>query len=326
MLLKIVPLCIFFILYLAWSPDKYIVDEGYTFFQNQEMITKTLVDRYKSGPLKNISACFKRPVHEDYYNCNMDAFICSFKQNMGYPLNYKDFYLDFSSIELISSQTHHYYGPPSYIMKVEYKKTSFYVLFPKRCHVIQLPENQYTFHTTEQDLLWDNYGQSILIDKFLVRQKHINEWVALIKNHIHLYSPFEVELPARKLNVLEKHEYCAFMQGKVLEMNVYDAMTSSPTLFVIHYPWSEFSKDGSLCRVRYTKECVDDFIIHYPYSPTSYGVYESLGPYPQFVHNFYEPLFYQNFSKEKSFSDQTFSRKFKEQEGENTGFRCQYND
>lgn len=326
MILKILPLSIFFILYIVFSPYKSIFEDSYAFFQEQEFITKTLVDRYRSGPLKNVSACFDENIHEDYFKCNIDAFKCSFKYEMGYPLKYNHFSIDTSSIELISSQTHQYQGRPSYLVNITYKKNTFYVLFPKRCHISYLPENIYTFQTEEKDLLWDTYHRSISVDKFLVRQKDINEWVFLTKEHLHLYSNKNQALPATTLNDLEKHQYCAFMQGKILEMNVYDAITSSPTLLVIKYPWSEISNNDSLCHVRYTKECLNEFITHYPYSPSSYGIYEVLGPYAQFIYNFYEPLYHQNFTKDKSSKDESFSRKFKEMTGKNAGFRCQYDD
>ncbi len=281
--------------------------------------------RFHEGPLKNTSLCFKEVFHDHFYQCHLETLLCSLNHDLGYSqkLIFQNIEFEFKKSDFISSSSHDFSGRPSYVLTFSYKNYEFDLILEKNCHESLLKEDIYSFQTSDQVLLWDNYGRKIYANSYLIRNKEINEWAKIHSQFSHLRRSPEISI-ADHLNENERRAFCAFYHGEVFSAHYFDAFTFLSRL-PSKYPWAEFLQSGDLCHLRYTKECSKHkFHEYYPYSPTRFHLYESLGPYKEYLENFYENLHWQSFHKDLSFEDEKFQLNNRTSFEDKGGFRCVY--
>ncbi|MCK5883207.1 MAG: hypothetical protein KAG61_05925 [Bacteriovoracaceae bacterium] len=130
---------------------------------------------------------------------------------------------------------------PSYGVEVELrvagrKKDSLRVIFEDTFHETYLPQRKYGIgpFVTSGDLNWDNFGQSILIDKYQVTYRDIVEWKY---NSTDRKQTNSIDIPKSKkqwakpaigLSTLQMNQYCQFRGKELLQSHIYDAATFHP--------------------------------------------------------------------------------------------------
>jgi len=162
------------------------------------------------------------------------------------------------------------------------------VVLEDTCRDTFLPQRVYSYgprperHEKLVELMWDNIGRLIYLDKFLVSRADVELWDKKpVKNLATL------ALPATHLSVKEQESYCASRGARRLEAHLWDAATMTPsdlrrtTPEFIVKPWLPWTRDrrGTFfeealtdenwvptrhdCSVAYVAECEKRF----PYQP-----------------------------------------------------------
>jgi GTP cyclohydrolase II len=232
----------------------------------------------------------------------------------------------------------------SYLFRlVTERGVGFDIVLPSDCSEELLPEGIYGYSEFNDknpylDWRWDNFGRTIAVDKYLVSNRDIIEWIEYekddekqtvedIKRRID-WSEKNRSLPADYLSLGEMKKYCAFRGKQLLQAHIMDASTFYPLssdelkneiIIRSPYPWVNNEKKSFLYRIHqeeenkdlfhmnkkrcgmiYTKECMK--ILPYEgFDTKSYswiGLHQILGGY---LEAFYNPLFVKNNLKTSSF-------------------------
>ncbi len=165
---------------------------------------------------------------------------------------------------------------------------------------------------------WDNVGEDIYFDKYLVRFRDVVEWIDYGqkgKSSIKIPPVDRWSAPATGLTLEQMHKFCAFRGKKLMEATIYDAATffvdtnskmKMETIVPSVYPWSFRSRDSFLFKSRTGKnhfiskdDCQKAFIgecrKRYNYqldqnSPVSWsGMVESIGGQLEGMRNSVDP-------------------------------------
>jgi hypothetical protein len=191
---------------------------------------------------------------------------------------------------------------PGYLFRIEDIKSHKYldILLGDQCHEIYLQQRAYAYGeelkgkeaAQVEDYRFDNFGQNIYIDRHLVTNAEVNDWIdfgnteftkGLIKREGNQYF-----LPATHLQYSQMENYCSFKGKQVLTAHVADAagflpMDLDEILPVKNsrspYFWTkkknEFKED---CNLIYAKECLDKkpFKLNFT-GPTWAGMMDPMG-------------------------------------------------
>ena len=126
------------------------------------------------------------------------------------------------------------------------------------CREVYLPEGYYgygIYSSPRKDWRWDNFGRNIFVDKYLVSNRDVWEWL-----HSSDYlQKYKVEMvtdmnrfpePAVMLTFRQMQDYCSYQGKQLIEAHVFDAATFypgdisnlTPEVNVRgKYPWSRMS-------------------------------------------------------------------------------------
>jgi hypothetical protein len=194
------------------------------------------------------------------------------------------------------------------------------------CGQAFLPQNTYAYgpyiparlRKGVNDWRWDNFDRYIYIDKFLVTNRDIIDWVDYggapekIKSDI---GGKMLAAPATHLTKTEMAQYCSFHGKNVMQAHIYDAATFKlqadskgldNELFRSSYPWSTKESEGFLaqalrdpqfkvsledCSKAYTLDCTELVPLqhHSKESSSWIGIYQIMGGYLEYMENTLEP-------------------------------------
>jgi hypothetical protein len=170
------------------------------------------------------------------------------------------------------------------------------LLLADQCHEVFLQNRTYAYGeeapSNEQDYRFDNFTQNIYLDKHLVMNSEINEWIefgnpeftrGLVKKESD-----DLFLPATHLTMTQMMNYCSFRGKQLLLAHYFDAAAFMPQdLNEVNplkstrspYYWtkkkSEYRSD---CQLLYANDCMSKNIFQLnSTSPTWAGLMDSMG-------------------------------------------------
>lgn len=223
------------------------------------------------------------------------------------------------------------------------------VLLEDTCRDSYLPERVYSYGarpergTRPTEMLWDNVGRRIFVDKFLVSRADVGLWK---KEKVALT---ELALPALDLTSEQQEAYCAWRGARRLEAHLWDAATMTPPdpnrpfpEFIVK-PWLPWTRDrrGTFfeealkntewkptrldCARAFVKECegVADYMPHHADNVSWMGVYHVLGGEAERFRNPVEPkLVARASNRRRSARSEKHQLGVREKTSERLGFRC----
>ncbi|MBT6326401.1 MAG: hypothetical protein HOJ35_10560 [Bdellovibrionales bacterium] len=202
---------------------------------------------------------------------------------------------------------------------------SLNVVLQDACLETYLPQRVYTHTSFENNEIsywkWDNFNRHIFVDKFLVTNRDVLDWIDF-DDQSNLSGSKKNNLrksiksaPVTTLTVDKMKKYCEFFGKKILSSYVFDAATFhpgdydniSPSGFITSYlPWTDRYKESFLyksknddyqltkkdCDLIFTKDCTFKYMMElYSRKSSSWiGIFQVMGGFPQYL----EPGIYQN--------------------------------
>lgn len=176
-------------------------------------------------------------------------------------------------------------------------KEQLKLLLEDKCHEVYLEQRAYAYGEPPEgkdatDYRFDNFGQHIYLDRHLVTNAEINEWIDFgnpdFTRGLQLKKQNDLFMPATHLNSSQMENFCSFKGKQLLMAHYFDAATFFPmdlkeTLPVKNsrspYYWtkkkSEFKPD---CKFIFAKEC----LLQSPFAlnqtgPSWAGLMDSMG-------------------------------------------------
>lgn len=219
------------------------------------------------------------------------------------------------------------------------------VILEDTCRDTYLLERVYSYgprpkrNESSKEMMWDNFGRSIFVDKFLVSQSDVAHWRGSVAK-----DPVQ---PALNLSDVEQEEYCESIGARKLEAKIWDAATMTPSdlsrpmpEFVVK-PWLPWTRDrrGTFfekaaldedwkpslhdCKRAFVKECTSVYRPHESDNVSWTGVYHVLGGESERFRNPIEPELVQRESSKRLFarsSGHKLGSRIKKASA--SGFRC----
>jgi hypothetical protein len=248
------------------------------------------------------------PFDESLLRCNPILLQCNYLFNP--KLNYRFVKPEKGNDEnhkmyryLTKSNTSHVGLEPSgYLFTVEDKQShkQLNLLLADQCQEVFLQNRVYAYgeeisgkpSEDIEDYRFDNFNQNIYIDRHLVMNSEVNDWIDFgnpnFTKGIKKIEADELFMPATGLNYSQMENFCSFKGKQMMQAHYFDAATFLPMdLSVVSpkknnrspYYWtkkkSEFKED---CNLLYAQECVRKKAFHInSTSPSWAGIMDSMG-------------------------------------------------
>ena len=224
-------------------------------------------------------------VSSEFYSCNPKYIDCYLRsQEEISPIIKGSSYLEFDRRK----------NP---ILSFKVDGQSFKIKLLNTCSDTYLPQRKYSAGPKGVDLIWDNIGQNIFIDKGYVSNLDIFLWNG--KNNKNLFRP------SSKLSLEDQIQFCQSKGKQLLESRYFDAAsfyvgsleTNPEYIFKFPYPWSKKSRlnmqepKSRDCANIYSRECesIRPYEFFEPIATTWIGINNSLGSYPEIFINKFIP-------------------------------------
>lgn len=191
------------------------------------------------------------------------------------------------------------------------------------------------------EMMWDNFGRNIFVDKFLVSQ---SDWYDWTKSEF----PVDPALPIQNVSVEEQENYCASRGARRLDALIWDAATMTPLDLkrdrpqFITKPWLPWTRDRkgtffekallnpdwkpelSDCQKAYVKECaIFPYRAHETDNTSWTGVNHVLGGVAEQMRNSVEEeLVFRASSRFESARSSLHQLGKRIKESKDFGFRC----
>jgi len=200
----------------------------------------------------------------------------------------------------------------SFALKLTSGKANLVFLMQNSCNEVFLPQRNYSYGGLSRITknYWDNFNQSIFIDKFQVTFRDISEWKKVLRLPFEIPNKFIPSDSAFGLTIGEMKDYCSFKGKQLLQTHIWDAATYIPQDIrnkrkkIIRkgpYPWTkkrvsflwkaknntDFKFKKKYCKKVFTKDCLSliPFKRHSINSSSWSGVFQVLGGYPEAMKN-----------------------------------------
>lgn len=238
-------------------------------------------------------------VHPSFYNCNPLYLEC-FLQSEKYKHNFLK--MNEYQVELVldNQKIINYDRRQSPILKFKLNnEIEFSVKLKNTCRDTYLPQRKYSAGPKDVDLLWDNFYETVYIDKKYISNLDIYLWNG--NKEEPLFGP------STNLSVLEREAYCQSQGKQVLQSRYLDAASyyvdttdkNPDYIFKFPYPWTkkrslDFGKKilSRECFNIFAKGCDKIRPLEYfePIGTSWMGISYALGVYPEFVVNKFYPM------------------------------------
>ncbi|ATH09100.1 hypothetical protein BIY24_14450 [Halobacteriovorax marinus] len=252
-----------------------------------------------------------------YSKCNSEFLNCYLENNssLGIIKNSKGKYYS-----VLSRQNSLEENISAFSLRVQVKldDSVYNIDLEDTCRDTYLPRKSYGYKTKTSpkrkfDWTWDNFNRNIYVDKFLVTNREVNEWIETLG--LNIEKKFPLERPSVFLSLDEMKKYCAFKGKSLASAQVVEAASFYPsgssdkagrTLIRYDYPWTRRSGDSFLfkmkrdsdlpltkfdCEKAYVQDCfeVTPFISHMTKSSSWSGIFQVMGGPFEAYENSLEP-------------------------------------
>lgn len=224
-------------------------------------------------------------VHSSFFECNPLFFLCKQKENE----TFKNHQFKFLGYDIAR------HG--DLIVKYIVKGNAFQVKLKNTCRSTYLEQKLYNAGPLEnEDRLWDNYTQSVYIDKNYF--SHLDLQLSSKNKLENIENP---HLPVLNLKKEQMQRACAGLGGQVMQSRYFDAAANFPSsvknknVKKFPYPWTKKRRLveeelNTFCLKSYTSECKKlEYLEHADYSPSWIGTYHTLGGMMEFLDNKFFP-------------------------------------
>jgi hypothetical protein len=267
-----------------------------------------------------------RNVDQQYLQCNPDYFQC-FMSSKGLKIKHSRHEYTIKSIENYKVITGANFG---YVFKLkisEIDDSQLRIKLQNTCYSTYLPNRKYSYGPVGEkqsgrkkinelkNWLWDNFDRHIYIDKYLVTNRDINEWIKTEKLNKNLIEQKKGHFPSVGLTREEQKKFCHYKGKNLLEAHLYDASSfipfneDNPNPKLVKkspYPWNRDKRRSifrrtqlnayddsditkNICSMAYVSNCKKKYKYN-PFSSNSVtwmGIYNVLGG-P--LESFFNPL------------------------------------
>jgi len=244
-----------------------------------------------------------------YFRCNPDYMKCLLSQRPRIGE------VDVSWLKVLSASGRRDWG---LVLKLEKNKQIETLVLGDNCTQVELPKRRYSFKTKNSEVDWDNFDQSIKIDRYLANWRDIQEWTSSQNVKLENVDLLNIKvnyrhMPAVGLKKSEMKSYCSYRGKKLASLPVFEAASYHPRnrsvvrpkkIIRTPYPWSIYTKSEFLykarknkwkvnkedCRKAFVEECSD--ILSWEQMaddiPTWAGLHDVIGGAPEYLENPYE--------------------------------------
>ena len=214
------------------------------------------------------------------------------------------------------------HGPQlGYQIQLTYREESLQIILSQECAETFLPERRYAYgeysKNRRDNFRWDNFGQKIFIDRYLVSNRDLKVWsdLGLAPKAIQFDAGLP-DNPALKLTKSQMLSYCAFRGKQLMQAHILDAASFHPmdiqnvrpkSSLRNPYPWTRkkgtflnkaLNDKGSLfkkeyCKKIFTSECGETALLgaSVARSRSWMGMYQVLGGQLEAVRNAVQPKY-----------------------------------
>ncbi|MBF0360571.1 MAG: hypothetical protein HQK49_06145 [Oligoflexia bacterium] len=262
---------------------------------------KVIKNRWENGDLegnytKNLFNCpeeivYKSNIDDFYLRCNPNYIQCFFSSGAGVSdpsikIRFADKEYSvvvnpiFKEVPAYSTKKRFYkvisrsnsegdeiptYGIMMNISVKEFPNYSLNFILENSCDEVYLPQRLYIYRGVTKTLVWDNFERNIFVDRFLVSNRDVLEWIAYGSDQKDqsVVIPTDRALwpfPATNLSIMQMKKYCAFRGKKLMEAHIYDA---SSVLVLPSNQEDPFAVDEIPSIYPWTKDVNNSFIYNY---------------------------------------------------------------
>ena len=266
-------------------------------------IINTLKFEWEHARLDSENKCKKLSyVDEQYYQCFPEYMQCLLENKL------VKVQIDGRLTPLEAKRSYSYHQMPTYryydfVISPEGKSQKLQLSFVDSCQEIYVPQRYYPFMANKRaaTISWDNFNRDIFVDKFLITNREVNEWIDTMGLSIEKKLP--PERPSAFLSLEEMENFCAFKGKRLASAQVVEAASFYPsgssdragrTLIRYDYPWTrrnsdtflyKLKKDSELlltkfdCEKAYVRNCfeITPFITHMTKSSSWSGIFQIMG-------------------------------------------------
>jgi hypothetical protein len=295
--------------------------------QLMELLTQ-LNERWRLGDIenkykKNLLECSHIPneldIDPNYFECNPLYFDCYLKEqirNKRLYFLYKNSKINYIFKQSRTNELYDYLSPTKdgYEVRIVLGTKEYPLEFQKNCHRVYLPQRKYSYgpkevkKDTKIGMTWDNFRRHYFLDKFLVSNYEVAEWLGDSQR----FPKKEYHLPNTSLKPFQMQKYCSSKGKKIMKAHLFDAasflppdeMKTQPIIVQKNpYPWTrknslkknvdnyvyeEGVKADSICEELVSSECISKGYRFNPYNDgavTWMGIYYALGGYMEYLVN-----------------------------------------
>ncbi|MCP4912527.1 MAG: hypothetical protein GY909_05365 [Oligoflexia bacterium] len=277
-----------------------------------DQISRTWMSGASQLEQATVKKCTKEEIPNTFYQCNPDFLKCALQDKVlhGYRINLSKHGKEFK----IYSKSEESDGNwPDYALLVELKniedpKLSREILLTDECRSLYLPRRVYHYGKLTQKWNWDNFDRHIFVDKHVVTNRDIREWVDQTEVKNIKFNESELHLPSLYLTSEQMENFCRYRGKKVLKAEVFDAISILPfdnavvdraQEFNSIVPWSRKEQSVSKawqkikkdpCKKAVSSECkLEEKELAHFRNPSWTGHYMVMGGYLEYMVNMIHP-------------------------------------
>lgn len=250
---------------------------------------------------------------ESLLRCNPMLIECinEFDKNKKFQLTEVDGKNSIYKYLTLENTTHLKISNPGYFFKLKdgLSNQVLDILLEDNCHEVYLDQRIYAYgqmpkKTEGDDFHFDNFNMNLYLDRSLVTNFDINQWIMFgntkLTAGLTMKVGNELFLPATHLLYSQMENYCAFKAKQIMMAHYFDAATFTPddidNKTPTNYDRSNFywTKNKNVknisCDLLYGKECLsqEEYRIN-KYSPSWAGLNDSMGGVLEAFYNPIEP-------------------------------------
>ncbi|MDC1174094.1 hypothetical protein OAT67_01760 [Bacteriovoracaceae bacterium] len=244
------------------------IQKEVSFEAKLEEISKVWILGIDALSAEEIKKCSDNSISKIFYQCNPEFISCVFEQRKeeGAVVNFQK---ENKKYKIYSKAYEEKGSWPGYSLwgeiilgqesKKNKEKKEF--LLTDECRSLYLPQRVYQYgqSTLKNKWTWDNIDRHIFIDKHVVTNRDINEWIEQTKVNSTeeiLFNKESPHLPAEFLKADQMEAFCRYRGKKVLQTQYFDAISYLPfemdkdrqaQVFQSIVPWSR--KEQSIFKV-----------------------------------------------------------------------------
>jgi len=313
---------------IKWKNSNFInkLDQDIQVISKISTFSSYLIKKWEAGAsskewLEINNSCpeldLKGQVDASYSKCNSTYLNCVLKKQRDFAFIKSP---DGNFYEVVSRATSLEKDITHYLIRVSILERGevYNIDLEDICRDVYLPQKVYGYKVKNDkkrkfSWVWDNFNRNIFIDKFMVTNREVNEWISTTGQNLEKHFPSE--RPSVLLNKDQMKNYCGYRGKVIASAQVLEAASFYPslasdrpgsTLIRYDYPWVRRNKNSFLysllkekevtltkenCKRAYVQDCfeITPFLNHMTKSSSWSGIFEILGgPFETFENDLEE--------------------------------------